>query len=71
MQHEKIIKRADGSKVKISISVGISMMKVYWNAGCFICPVGKRKFDYNHTDGAATNEEIQEAKLELWQMIKP
>jgi hypothetical protein len=71
MKHEKILKRPDGSKVKVYVSLNIYNDGFNWSTGAFVCPAGKRKFEYNSTEGAATAEEIKEVQMELIGKIKP
>lgn len=71
MKHEKIIKRDNGDRVKISVSIYVESFgnDFKYNYGVDICPAGRRKFTYGY--GEATPEEIHQAKLELWEKIKP
>lgn len=94
MTHETILKRDNGDKYKITVSVFVDMMKHYWSFGVYHCPAGKRKFTSVCDTGESltlkrlpkdqqqtiaeekylqhvTAAEVQAAKLELWNQIKP
>ena len=72
MRHEKIFKRQDGSQCKITVCIiplHYSSRQFEWKVG----PIqtkgkGKRKWQYN---AECTNEEILEAKMELWHKLTP
>lgn len=73
MKHEKIIKDERG-KVVIIISLWISDFFASENIFRYDCivehtPPGKRKGI--NTPDIATEEEILQAKMELWNKIKP
>ena len=93
MKHEKIIKRPDGSSVKINLSLWIDFRDTVYNIDLSYLPAGKRKWlsvgddgDYswrklNHTERKeyrmneylqhVSAEEILQAKIELWEKLKP
>jgi hypothetical protein len=97
MSHEEILTRADGSKVKIRISLGMERHRdnAEWNVSVSICPPRKRTWvEAVNTDSNAyrsipfaskerddyrmgiylqhcTKEEIHNAKMNLWNKIKP
>lgn len=95
MRHEKIIRRGDGSRVKIEISTYIdySRRPVYRIDSVTMCEKGKRtwtghcfKNDFRyrslkHEDRIkyatekfleiVTEDEMWQAKLELWEKLKP
>lgn len=95
MRHEKIIKRADGSRVKLIVSIkddGYSNNFAY-KVIAHTCEPKKRTWVMTYSSdnfsfrrltmderdeyvknsilSVASKEEILEAKLELWQLIKP
>jgi len=64
------IKRPDGSTVKIDVALrSDSFSPPRWVQRVWI----KRKFkrDFSIEPTAATSEEIQEAKLQHWESLKP
>jgi len=93
--HEKIIKRADGSRVKITVQFGVGFFDEGAKYSVFIekCEKGKRTWQdcldrdsntyrkLNQADRIerikkanlelVSPEEIFEAKMELWQKLKP
>jgi hypothetical protein len=74
MNHEKIFKRGDGSKVKIFVSVYVGSFDevARWNYGQMLCEPGKRKFVcFTDNIDLATQAEILETKLELWNKLMP
>lgn len=73
MQHEKIIKRSDGSEVKICVYFlyDSGRDKAYWTYVVHTRAPGKKEFIYQGSDEWVTPEEILQAKLELWEKIKP
>ena len=72
MRHEKIFNREDGSKVMVDVSLYTDGLrnKFHWDFNVAIKGKGKKTWFYNHYE-KATKEEIQETKLELWELIKP
>lgn len=44
MQRQEILKRADGSRVQISVSIGIDFMNIYPTVIIDRCEPGKKKF---------------------------
>lgn len=94
MRHEKIIKRPDGRRIQISVTVYLDSLKgSCYDLFIMVCEPRKRKFecivntdDYkfrglsmedrkaytlNEYLKYATLVEIQTAKEELWQLLKP
>jgi len=79
MKHELIIKRDDGSKVKIEIKLFVHFMRddgePEYRVSVFSKDKGRRKWEYNHTlldcHALVTKEDVLKAKLELWEKIKP
>jgi len=94
MKHEKIIKREDGSRVKIVVDVvAISHRDIEFRSYVLFCEKGKRTwrgtYDANlhsyrklsmedrrelerKSQFSVTSEkEVLDAKLELWQKLKP
>ncbi|MCP4356295.1 MAG: hypothetical protein GY793_11870 [Proteobacteria bacterium] len=97
MRHEKIIRREDGSRIKIEVSVymdGHGGGKPRYDFTVTLCEKGKRtfkgvhNFDYDYTWRAmsmedrkkycknkyleyVSTEEVNQAFLELWEMLKP
>jgi len=93
--HEKIIKRVDGSRVKITVEFSVSFFKqdAKYSVSVEKCEKGKRTWKYcldrdsntyrklNQADRIerikkanlelVSPEEIFEAKMELWQKLKP
>ena len=71
METEKIIKREDGSRVRIVTSFTCEYRRNEFRYLSMVqrCGKGKRKWvtDYD----AATKDEIISAQLELWETIKP
>jgi hypothetical protein len=94
-KQEKIIKREDGSRVKIITEINIDSFrgKAAYSSYVLICGKGKRKWHstYSHDDYAyrvldmeerrkfaeksylkhVSEDEIQSAKNELWNSLKP
>lgn len=72
MKNEKIIKRRDGSRVKIVSNIYTDSNRVWfrWESYSYYCAPGKRTFK-TVTPSAATPEEMFEAEIELWNLIKP
>lgn len=60
MKHEEIIKRANGDSYNISCAIYIDSISKR-RIAVYIKPKGKRK----------TKEEILQAKLNLWNKLKP
>ncbi len=97
MRHEKIIRREDGSRIKIEVSVymdGFGGGKPKYRFHVSSCEKGKRtfknvyNFDRDYTWRAlkmddrliysqnkylehVSAEEVNQAFLELWEMLKP
>jgi hypothetical protein len=97
MEHEKIITREDGSKVKIGVSLFLPSTREHeYRVNIALCGKGKRtwvykdctddydyryklkfaspeRIDYEHKFHLqfATEDEIHQAKLELWEKMKP
>lgn len=76
MKHEKIIKRANGSSVMISVSVYVDGMRqtgAHYSHGVCYREKGKRKWIFSNQSSKelATEEEIRQVKLELWEKLKP
>lgn len=74
MRHEKIIKREDGSRVRILVECTSSCTEhlfAHWGLGIFYSAPGKRKF-YNYDGECPVSEdEAYAVKLELWEKMKP
>ncbi len=93
-QHEKIIKRPNGDRVKITVSLARMRFDFEWNVDRVeSCEKGKRKFHSPEIKDEwsfrtlsmedrrkvimegyltlASASEIHEAKLELWNKLKP
>ena len=72
MQHEELIKRPDGSKVKIIVQVWLDYTnrKPTYTARVEFCEKGKRKF-HSDTKRRVTDAEINQAYEKLWLNIKP
>lgn len=60
MRHERILKRDDGSKVKITVSLGIDSSDCHWSVRVETCQPGKRTWIDTH-DG----DDWQYRKLDL------
>lgn len=82
MKYEKIIKRKNGSRVKIVCSLYVELFRneYRWEAYSYYCEPGKRLFkslppvlnpDIATPVTAATPEELLEVKVEFWNQIKP
>ena len=95
MRHEKIIKREDGTKIKIKVDFFTGTYNndtPVYNISIEYCPPRKRTWygtvdsDYLHRTQSieqrketrelinlnyATKEEMNQAKLELWALLKP
>jgi hypothetical protein len=68
MRHEKIIKREDGSRVKITMSVYVPyyiniLEKVRYDAIVEVSPKGKRSFTQMGSEGAAHQRKYSRQKL--------
>jgi hypothetical protein len=70
VKYEKIIKREDGSRVKLTASF-YSNYEVIWHVRTERCEPKKRTFIEVKGLGFATPEEILACKLGLWEKIKP
>jgi hypothetical protein len=93
MTHEKIFKRKDGSRVKVSVWLYVHQNQSNWGYSIFLKEAGSEQWidpfsnteyitrvvkpssgesTYHDTfDNYISKKEILEAKLELWQIIKP
>lgn len=94
MKHEKIIKREDGSRVKIVVDVvAISHRDIEFRSYVLTCEKGKRTWRGTYDSNlhsyrklsmedrrelerksqfsVASEKEVLDAKLELWQKLKP
>jgi hypothetical protein len=71
MQHEKIFKDSTRGKIKIRVSIYVETFLDKYNYTAVVShtPPGKRK--ELHNNSIATPEEIQAAKMELWNKLKP
>lgn len=69
MVHEKIIRRLNGSRVKIMVT--FNHYEPLWEYELFV-HCGQYGWPWYPTEEkAATPDEIHQAKLELWEKIKP
>lgn len=73
MRHERILKRDDGSKVKITVDLGIDSSNCWWSVRVETCDKGKRKwintydgndYRYRKLDLAARQEYRLQKQLE-------
>lgn len=93
MNHEKIIVKENGDKVKLRIDFFIlSLSKPSYKITMYLCEKGKRKynevkfdsyeyrkltmeersgFEYQKFLEYLSEEEIHQAKLEVWEKLKP
>jgi hypothetical protein len=93
MTHEKIFKRKDGSRVKVSVWLYVHLNQSNWGYSIFIReadsdrwidpfsdseyinrivkPKFKNSLKHDNFDEYISKKEIMEAKLELWEIIKP
>jgi hypothetical protein len=74
MRHEKIIKRPSGVQNKIEVSVYVDNFTdnaPHYNVFVWWRPKGKIVWLRAEIDQLATGEEIHQAKLELWEKLKP
>ena len=75
MTHEKIVKRPDGTRIKIIVSLytDLARNETRWNNfGTLVCDPRKRKWrEGKISDHLASMQEVLEAQLELWEMLKP
>lgn len=93
MKHEKIIKREDGSKVKLIVNFFEYRDMPEFIVSGYICNPRKHKFielhngddyqyralsiedrkkyDYDKILKYATEQEIYDTKIELWEKLKP
>lgn len=93
MRYEKIIKRADGSKIKIEVLFYMDFRTPHYSVTIWNCLPRKRTYNivsdksnyqYRRLDAAqrkeyiqtsnlqfVTPEEIYQAKIELWETLKP
>lgn len=75
-QIEKILKRSDGSRVKIETSISTQPSytpgdQVIFRLMVTSCQKGKRTWSLKNDLSLLTDDEILNEKLELWQSIKP
>ena len=79
MAIEKIYKRADGSRVKITPVLEMDKFDneaFEWSYRIYYCAPGEEKFEdvsAEHIEGPAfaTHREISQAQFELWEAFKP
>jgi hypothetical protein len=73
MMHEKIIKREDGTQIKIDVAVYTDHLREnICRYNTYISSKGKGKNDWIwDSHDIVTPEELQAAKMELWEMLKP
>jgi len=93
MNHEKLLKRSDGSKIKIRVRFWIRTIYPMYDVEVLICEPRKRTFYnvYSSDDWSyrklsmeerekyvyekqlehVTEDEIMEAKMEMWNILKP
>jgi hypothetical protein len=74
MLHEKIIKRDDGTEIKILIDFYVDFRAPHWSPPTIsVKDKGKTKFYTTpyYTENLVTNQEILDAALELWHKLKP
>jgi hypothetical protein len=77
MIHEKVVKRDDGFSIKIYVQVHFSDGRLVYIHYFSTKKKGQRRFRGINEDGGMfpkhypTNEEIHQAKLELWEKLKP
>lgn len=74
MTHEKIIKRDNGSRVKISVSLTIDFSRINWQTDVWTCAARKRtwinsvdhnSWDYRSMDMQERGEYRTEKQLEV------
>jgi hypothetical protein len=93
MRIEKVIKREDGSKVRITATINQTYNKLTYETWVHVCGKGKRSwvgvystddFSFRRLDSKGreafveskqllhvTKLELYQARLELWESIKP
>lgn len=93
MTHEKIFKRKDGTRVKVSVWLYVHLNKSNWGYSIFLKEAGSDKwidpfsdtdyinrvikpkfatgFHVDAFDNYISKKEIMQAKLELWEILKP
>lgn len=79
MAIEKIFKRDDGSRVKITPVLEMGKFdneRFTWSYIVYYCAPGKEKFEdvsSEHIEGPAfaTDQEVLQAQTELWEALKP
>lgn len=76
MDYEKIIKREDGSRVSITVRLHIERFRQSFEYVIDVasCEKSKRTWYYIKPDNIfdyVSNDEILQAKMELWESIKP
>lgn len=75
-QIEKILKRSDGSRVKVEVSLMVQSsympgIQVAFRLMVTHCAPRKRTWSRSNDLSLLSDEEALNAKLELWQSIKP
>lgn len=76
MDYEKIIKREDGSRVSITIRLHIERYRPSFEYEIYVasCEKSKRTWHFINPDKIfdyVSNDEILQAKMALWESIKP
>ena len=74
MLHEKIIKRDDGTEIRIRVDFYVDFARSYWTEPTIsVKDKGKTKFYTTpyYTENLVTKQEILDAALELWHKLKP
>lgn len=65
MQIEKILKRDNGKRVKITVALSVQWDSYYWSEHVSYCEKGKRKFTIESDPIHCTEEEIKAVRKEL------
>jgi hypothetical protein len=93
MNHEQVIKRDDGARVKITVNFWINATRAEYDVYVYTCGKGKRTYRHcfdmdrwkyralsmedrrtytqNEYLKFVSQEEINTAKLALWQLLNP
>lgn len=71
---ERIIRRDDGSRVRILVNIMAAGGAFWYEDWCFFCKPKKRKFEVIFVDEVekfVSAPEIYATKLMLWEKLKP
>ncbi len=72
MRYEKIIKRKDGSKIKVIVEFWCDFGGFSWSESHFYCAPNKRTYvTSSGVEQEPTQSDVNAVKLEFWETLKP